>query len=164
VGGYPIVREGADANGAQAYPDVYVKGNYFGLLPSKVAAGVDVSLTVPFGVFWDVKTLIGTLVTSAGVANRTVGFVVKNEGGSIVYSYQITAAQAASLTGTYCFSEDVTVAPTAFATTNSLLAPMPKAWIPPGWSFGTTTLNIQVADQWSAVGAYVQEWLPPEGC
>jgi hypothetical protein len=160
---YQVVREGHDVFAPQSYNDVYVRGNFFGLIPSKFAAGVDATFTVPNGVFWDLKSLIGTLTNSAGAANRFVGFFLKDQTGTVVYQYNITAALAASLTATFCFSEDASVVPTTIATTNALLMPQPKAWIPPGWSFGTNTTNIQAGDQWSAVAAYVQEWLPPEG-
>lgn len=147
----------------QSSPDLYTRVNAFSVVPSKIAAGSDVVFSVPNGVMWDVKFALGTLTASAGAANRLVGFFVKDQGGTLVYSYQMTAAVTANLVGTFCFSEDCTQVPTAFATTNSLLLPQPKAWIPSGWTFGTTTLNLQAGDQWSAVSCYVQEWLPREG-
>ena len=160
---YPIVQTGLDLQAPQTLPDLYTRGNFFGLIPSKFAAGVDATFTVPNGVFWDLKSLVGTLTASAGAANRFVGWNLKDQSGTVVYQYNLTAALTANLVGTFTFSEDCTIVPTAFATTNTLLMPMPRAFIPPGWSFGTVTTNIQAGDQWSSVAAYVQEWLPPEG-
>lgn len=158
-----FVIEAHDFASPQSSPDLYTRVNAFSVVPSKIAAGSDVVFTVPNGVMWDVKFTLGTLTASAGAANRLIGFFVKDQGGTLVYQYQCTSALTAGLNATICFSEDCTVVPTAIATTNSLLFPQPKAWIPPGWTFGTTTLNLQAGDQWSAVSCYVQEWLPVEG-
>jgi hypothetical protein len=39
---------------------------------------------------------------------------------------------------------------------------MPSTWLPSLWTFGTSTTNIQAGDQWSAVGCWIQAFLPPE--
>ena len=150
-----------DFYGPQLFPDTYVRANVAGFSPPKVAAGADISFTVPNGVMWDVVSVVGTFTASAAAANRQVGWIVKSQDGTTVYQYNITANLTAGQNATFTFSENVTLAPVAIATTNHLLMPQPVPWIPAGWSFGTNTTAIDVADQWSAVGIWVQVWLPP---
>jgi hypothetical protein len=159
----PLLTVGAEVAAPQSYPDIYDRTNVFSLIPSKIAAGADFSQTVPFGVLWNVTSLIGTFTASAAAANRLIGFQVKDQGGAVVYSYKLTTALTAGLNATFCFQENITVAPTALATTNSVLMPMPVPYLTGGWSFGTITGNIDVGDQWTALGVWIQEYLPPTG-
>ena len=152
-----------DVIGPQFYPDYYTRRNVFSKLQVTPAAGSDISISVPNGVLWHVDGLRAVLTASATAANRMVGFSVKDQDGNSVWEYQMTAAVTANLTGTFCFSPWTSTVPTAFATTNSLLLPAPDTFIPPGWSFGSSTLNIGTADAWTAVRLWVEEWLPPAG-
>jgi hypothetical protein len=149
--------------GPQLWPKPYSRANIAGFAPPRPAAGADISFTVPNGVMWDVVSVIGTLTASAAAANRLVGWIVKNQEGTTVYQYNMTAALTAGLNATFCYSENTSSVPSAIATTNHLLMPQPVPWIPAGWTFGTNTTNIDVGDQWSAVGIWVQVWLPNAG-
>jgi len=149
--------------GPQLYPDDYLLTNVWGNAQPKVAAGADISVTVPNGQIWRVASLRALLTASGNAANRNVGFIVKNQDGTSVYEYNLTAALTAGQSGVFTFSKDVASVPTAIATTNRLLMPMSSEPIPAGWSFGTSTLNIDASDQWSAIGLWVETLLPPRG-
>lgn len=149
--------------GPQIFPADYVRRNIFSKSQVTPAAGSDVSITVPNGVLWRVDGLRALLTASAAAANRFVGFIVKDQEGNSVWEYNITSALTASLNATFCFSTWTSTTPTAVATTNRLLMPAPNTYIPAGWSFGTSTLNIDTADAWTAVRLWIEEWLPAAG-
>lgn len=147
--------------GADTYPDEYVLEDVFNLPISKLAAGADLSFTVPIGVLWNVVSLTAKFTASAAVASRIPLFFVKDQGGSIVFQYNI-ATITASQNGTFTFSQDV-VTPATFATGGIFLEPLPSTWFPSNWSFGTTTAAIDTGDTWTNVNCWVQAWLPRPG-
>ena len=147
--------------GADTYPDEYVLTDVFAQIPSKIAAGTDWTFTVPVGVLWNVVSVTAKFTASAAAASRVPAFVVKNEGGTIVYQYSV-ATITANQVGTFTFSEDV-VTPATFATAGNFLEPMPSTWIPSNWSFGVTTALIDTGDTWTNIAAWVQAYLPPRG-
>jgi len=160
---YPAVVQAQQLTSPQAYNDVYDRTNRYAFRQPSPAAGADISITVPFGVYWDVNSLTALFTAGAGVANRLVGFFVKNQDGQTVYTYQTTTALTANQTSTFTFSEDFSTALQTPANGSIILGPMPKAFLPPGWSFGTVTGAIAAADQWSGVTFWVEEALPPYG-
>lgn len=145
--------------GVDVYPADYVLTDVFNNPQPAPAAGADLSYTVPIGVIWNVVSLTALFTASAGAANRTVAFFIKDQGGRIVYQYGIGTALTANQTCTYTFEEDVSLI-TASANGGNILEPLPATWLPPDWSFGTTTANIQAGDQWSNVSLWVQAYLP----
>jgi len=159
----PVVVSGHDVVSAGAYPDIYSRTNRFAARQVSPAAGADISIVVPFGVFWDVNSLTALFTAGAGVANRLVGYFVKNQDGQLVYQYQFATALTANQTCTFTFSEDYAAAPQAQGNALNILGPAPKPWLLPGWTFGTVTAAIAAADQWSAVTIWVEEYLPPRG-
>jgi hypothetical protein len=146
-----------------SYPDAYTRTNRFAARLAPPAAGADVSIGVPNGVFWDVNALTALFTAGAGVANRLVGFVVRNQDGQNVYQYQTSTALTANQTCTFTFSEDFAAVATTPANGGIILWPAPKPLLLPGWTFGTLTAAIAAADQWSAVTCWVEEYLPPAG-
>jgi len=156
VGGHDVVSPGA-------YPDVYSRTSRFASRQVSPAAGADISITVPNGVFWDVNSLTALFTASAAAANRLVSFFVKNQDGQVVYQYQFSTALIATNTCTFTFSEDYAAAPQAQGNGLFVLGPAPKPWLLPGWTFGTITAAKDAADQWSAVTVWVEEYLPPAG-
>lgn len=146
-----------------SYPDAYTRTDRFARRFPPPAAGADISLTVPNGVFWDVNALTALLTTGAGVANRLVGFFIKNQDGQNVYQYQTTTPLTATQTCTFTFSEDFAAVATTPANGGVILWPAPKPLLLPGWSIGTVTAAIAAADQWSNVTCWVEEYLPPAG-
>lgn len=121
------------------------------------AAGAEVSFTVPNGIVWRVVALTAKLTASSTTANRFVGFSVSQQDSTVVYQYHSTSALTASETLTVTFSEDISTL-TTVGTTDVLLLPKPSVWFPPGWSFGTSTGNLQTGDQWSDVALWVHSW------
>ena len=152
---------GFDVVGADSYPDTYTRLDYFNLPIAKLAAGADLSFTVPVGVIWNVVSLTAKFTASAAVASRIPAFFVKDQGGTVVYQYNV-ATLTASQTGTFTFSEDV-VTPATFSNGGNFLEPLPSTWIPPNWSFGTTTAAIDTGDTWTNVACWIQSYLPPAG-
>lgn len=148
-----------DLTGPQFPPEDFDRINCFGRAEIAPAAGKEVSFTVPNGVVWRVVSMTAKLTTSSTIANRYVGFQVKQQDGTAVYQFQSTSALAASDSLTVTFSEDISTL-TTVATTDVLLLPKPSVWFPPGWSFGTLTGNIQTGDAYSDVALWVHEWLP----
>lgn len=147
--------------GADTYPDDYVLTDVFNLPISKLAAGTDLSFTVPVGLLWNVVSLTAKYTASAAAASRIPAFFVKDQGGAVVYTYNV-ATLTANQTGTFTFSEDV-VTPATFATGTLMLEPMPATWLPSNWSFGTTTAAMDTGDTWTNVGCWIQAYLPPAG-
>lgn len=152
---------GWDIVGADTYPDTYDRLDVFNLPVSKLAAGSDLSFQVPNGVLWNVVSMTAKFTASAAVASRVINFQVKDQGGAIVYQYAV-ATVTASQNGTFTFSEDV-VTPATFATGGNFLEPMPSTWLPPLWTFGTSTTAIDTGDTWTLMNVWVQSYLPPEG-
>ena len=150
-----------DVIGTGTYPDEYTRIDVFSLPVAKLAAGSDLTFTVPIGVLWNVVSLTAKFTASAAAANRIPAFFVKDQAGSIVFQYglgTITAAQ----TATFTFMQGV-VTPATFATAGNFLEPMPATWIPSGWSFGTVTAAIDAGDTWTNVNAWIQAYLPAAG-
>lgn len=147
---------------AGEYPDLFERVDPFALPIAKIAAGTDLSFQIPVGLNWNVVSVIATFTASAGVANRVINFQVKDQNGTLVYAYplpQLTASQSQ----TFLFSEDVVSVPSSLTTGGTVLVPLPSTWFSSEWTFGTSTTNIQAGDQWSAVGCWVQAYLPSAG-
>ena len=159
----PTVVLGQELSSPQSYPDVYQRISRYSFRAVSPAAGADISITVPNGVYWDVNSLTALFTAGAGVANRLVGYFVKNQDGQTVYTYQTTTALTANQTCTFTFSEDFATSPTTPANGANVLWPSPKPLLLPNWTFGTVTGAIAAADQWSAVTVWVEEYLPPAG-
>ena len=151
-----------DVIGVGTYPDDYTRIDVFNSPQTAPAAGADLLYTVPNGLLWNVVSMTALFTASAQAANRTVSFQVKDNAGKVVYQYAMGTALTAAQTCTYTFSEDVAV-PVASANGGNVLEPLPSTWLPPLWTFGTSTANIQTSDQWSAVSVWVQAYLPTEG-
>jgi len=150
-----------DVVGAATYPDTYELLDVFNLPVSKLAAGADLNFQVPNGVIWRVVSLTAKFTASAVAASRIPAFFVKDQGGTVVYTYNI-ATITANQTGTFTFSEDV-VTPATFASGGIFLEPQPSTWFPPLWSFGTTTAAIDAGDTWTNVACWIQAFLPRKG-
>jgi hypothetical protein len=160
---YPVVIPALDVLGPQVGPDAFTRTNRFAFRAVSPAAGADISLSVPNGVLWDVNTLCALFTASAGAANRLVGFVVKNQDGQTVYTYQTTTALTANQTSTFTFSEDFHAGMQTPANGSLILGPSPQPLLLPGWTFGTVTAAIAAGDQWSAVTVWIEEFLPAAG-
>lgn len=147
---------------AGEYPDVFTRVDPFALPIVKQAAGADLSFQVPNGLNWNVVSLTAKFTASAAVANRVISFNLKDENGTLVYTYALPTLTA-SQTQTLTFSEDVVSIPSSFTNGGVSLVPLPSTWFPSLWTFSTSTAAIDTGDQWSLVGCWVQALIPPAG-
>jgi hypothetical protein len=130
-------------------------GRTFSQFSASLAVGTDISFTVPAGKQWTPLLLIGTLVTSATVATRTVQ-VRFTDGTHTLFIDAGVPTQAASLTQTYSFSTSARFETTF--TLNIAAYGFPGGVpLQPGWVIGTLTNAIQAGDQWTNVALVVAE-------
>lgn len=119
------------------------------------APGADILITPQrFGAF-QVLGLVFTLVTSAAIANRQVTLAV-DDGTTVIWRAVASQVQAATATVNYQVHLDSAQLPlTAGLTIMSF--PAEGVYLRRGWHFKTVTGLIDVADQFSGIGLYVQE-------
>lgn len=115
-------------------------------LVANPAAGADWSQSVPAGHLWQLLGVTATLTTSAAVANRAVALVL-GDGTNPFLTIPAPAVQAASLAGVYSWAGEGG----GYAVGVRQLAPLPGLTLPPAWTLGSSTLLVDVGDQWSAV-------------
>jgi hypothetical protein len=120
------------------------------------AAGAEFTITAPGEGLWRIISLAFTVTTDATVSNRSVGLFV-DDGTSVVWRSVAAAVQTATLAWDYC----------AFAgagnsdnTGSSNYFPLPDGGLllPAGWRLRSSTNNLQAADAYSAIAAFVEEY------
>jgi len=119
------------------------------------SAGADFVYTVPTGVRQRVLSVVFTLTTSASVATREVSLII-DDSVNVLGEFNASASQAASLVTVYTGS----AAPYA-PTTNTLVVGIPlppDVRLIPAWRLRSSTLNIQAADQYSAIRLLIEQW------
>ena len=120
------------------------------------AAGADWSVQVPAGVTWEVQSVYAQLATSAVVANRFPVLVVQDAGGNTLLDANPGGGgQTATQTHKYTWAIG---AGSNQNTSANPSAPIPDMVLPGGSTIGTTTLNLDAGDQWSAVSLFVVEY------
>jgi len=126
------------------------------ILVANPAAGVDWTFTVPGSARLRLQSLRAVLTTSAAVANRNVQIQI-TDGVNTVW---IASAPASVVAGTaQQLVATGTNSPTGVVTTIFSVVVPPALLLPGFWTIGTSTQNIQAADQWSAIALAVEEWL-----
>jgi hypothetical protein len=123
-------------------------------------AGVDWTTTVPAGVLWQVQSIIATMTTSATVANRVLQYTA-DDSATVVARTATSTNQSASTTGVLSASvglQNVANFPgsTLFASTG-----LWSDTLLPAFRIASNTINIQAADQWSAIRIMVSETINP---
>lgn len=116
-----------------------------------VASGL--TITVPGGEVWKVRTVKARLVTDANVANRTLALTVGNQAVTIG-TFAAQATIAASLTTDVTWMAGAVPTPTAIVA-GAILAPLPELVLVAGWQLAITIGAVQAADQLSQVVAYI---------
>lgn len=116
------------------------------------AAGADWTLTVPAGHLFRLRSILATLTTSAAVANRVARLQFGN-GDATFLDLPPAAVQAASLGIRYAWVPG----PQAIVVGTGALQFMPAMDLDTAWTVGTKTDLIDVADQWSAISALVDD-------
>lgn len=120
------------------------------------AAGTDWLFTVPANARMRIVSLQAQLATSAAVANRNVQIFV-NDGVNPYWTHGVAATIPASTTDQ--ITATTTNAPPEVVTTTQEMVLPPGLILPGGHKIGTSTVNIQVGDQWSIIWFLVEEWL-----
>ncbi len=116
------------------------------------AAGSDWSTVLSGGDRVRVHTITAQLVTSATVANRVAGLILKDQNDLTYWQADLESDQAASLTAQYSWARGSGVSAAATAAGGSRLsAGLPWTWLEPGDSIGTITASIAAGDQWSNI-------------
>lgn len=119
------------------------------------AAGASPSLTVPGGHVWRVRALYGSLVASAAVANRVPTLTVTVDGATVYVSTPPTAQTASSTVRYGWIPSDAE----SLGTDPRRLV-IPELVLGPGATLVISTAAIDVADQWSALAAWIDdEWI-----
>ena len=134
-------------------------GNLVEALPANPAAGADFVFSFNSSTVFRLSSVTATLSTSATVATRVPRLRILDGLGKTVYQAGPTATVPASIVAV-CSGTPDNMAVTADTTT--------IAWsIPPGqtgnggvfWQLASSTLNLQAADQWSAIAVVYEQWL-----
>ena len=117
------------------------------------AAGADWSVQVPGGERWSIRSLVAQLQTSAVVANRGARVEV-SDGNVRVASYQAAQVQAASVVARHTLVPGGPAGANAQSQASQWPGPDPFI-LPPGWVLSTSTVNLDVGDQWSQIALHV---------
>lgn len=119
-----------------------------------VLAGSDWVMKAPGNAYWRITSVVGRLVTSAAVASRQVVLLADDQ-TSVWLSQPFTNTQAASLTFDYCAH----TTGSSVSGAGSSTGPLPTAGLLllPGHRLRVATALLDVADQWSAITALVDE-------
>lgn len=112
------------------------------------AAGAEWTYTVGAGLSYQLETVRFQLVTSATVATRSARIRI-TDGTNELFKSDVNATQAASLTQQYYGGAGLapfTASPTVF------MVQIPVGMVlGGGWTVGSNSLNLQVADQYSGI-------------
>jgi len=112
------------------------------------AAGADWLFTIPAGLKYFLKSVYFTLVTSATVATRSALLII-DDGANRLFRGDVNLTQAASLTQIYSGGSGL-IGQTAGILTGTVAMPTDMPLLA-GWRVGTSTVNIQAADQYSTI-------------
>jgi len=120
------------------------------------AAGADWSFSPPSGAFAVIHSLRMQLITSAVVANRGVRLIVSQD-ATEYFRTVARGTQAASLTQIYTGFKGFD-GPNIVAITVPISLPPDGLWLPQGHVLSSSTSNIDVGDQFSAIAGYITEY------
>lgn len=140
----------------QPYSPLEGRGRMRVITVPNPAVGAEWSLTVPAGVNWFVLGITALFTTSAAVATREPAFVFTDGAAHIVgltSAFTITASVSFTLVanvGVIPFSQSTIFGNPQVPFDLRLLA---------GWTVGSNTNLIDVADQWSAIVVTVEEFI-----
>ena len=120
------------------------------------AAGQELSITVPSGVVWKIKSIFFQLVTNSTVATRITVLQI-TDGTNIVFRSMISGAgQAASLTGNYTWAPGQLVPGTANVASYQAAIPQDLVLLP-GFVISTATISLQTGDQYGTLSLLVEQ-------
>lgn len=116
------------------------------------AAGADWTFVPSTSDYVRLLAITAVLVTSATSASRAVTLQAKDSNGLLLDAFPAVDAATASTTVTYVWDDASTVSAAA-SDKLTLTQSVPRFWLPPGTSVGTSTADIDTGDQWSAIVA-----------
>jgi len=123
--------------------------------PANPALGAEWTQTVPANTVWLILLVRFRLVTSVTAAQRQPSIAI-NDGSGLVEVGQPGSLQTASLTRDYSYQEN---APFTIVGGEIMGSFPSRVYLLPGWIIQSTTANIQVDDQFSAIQIYLHRWL-----
>jgi hypothetical protein len=122
------------------------------------AAGADWSTQVPPGRAWRILSICAQFVTSSTAATRSPELRY-SQGANTFCSLGAAAGTVASQTAIYTWAA-LGTSTSALVTRVTVTEGVPNIWLLQGTTIGTTTVNLQAGDQWSAIWLYVDELIP----
>ncbi len=120
------------------------------------AANVEISETVPAGKWWKLLGVVATLVTDAGVANRSVVFTL-DDGTTEYWRSKAGGNQTASQTSVYQLAVDQ-VDDISAPNVKQILNLQDLFVLGSGYRIKTITANRQATDNWGAPKLFVIEY------
>lgn len=124
------------------------------------AAGAEISEVVPSFARWDLLSIRATLTTSAAAANRDPALLL-DDSTNVFFEAIVPAHQTASAAWRTTWAQGIQ--PLYPITNGPMLSALPVGVrLGPAYRIRTSTLNIQAADQWSAIQYLVREWMTGE--
>lgn len=125
------------------------------LIPSPVA-GAEWSASPPSGCLWEVLSARALLTTSAVVAARAPAVRHLDPNGNEILRVNIGNTLAASLSAGFNWAAGLGDHNASNGFTAGL--PLPGLIVPAGWTVGSSTSNLDVADAYTQVRLLVREW------
>lgn len=127
------------------------------LEPANPGAGAGYSLVVPANCVYVIDSIRFTFVTSVTVANRQFEVGLYNAAAVLFLRQRSATVQAASLTRDWnCWTQGSPITP--ISAINEMSMPIDNSVVPAGCSVQLNFLNIQAADQLSAIKIYVRKF------
>lgn len=120
------------------------------------AAGAEVSITVPSGEYWIVKSFRVQLVTAVAVAVRQTHLRFTHRDGGII-EQPANNSQAASATMNYNFAQGAGLNVTAAVDSQGISIPS-DIILPSGSVIATRTVAIQAADDYTAADLIIEKF------
>ncbi len=122
-------------------------------------AGSEFSGTIGAAGRFMIHDFHGALATNATAGTRLPTLFVRDAGFNYHTFSPVGIGQAPSTSVFYHWQPRMTMTPVAGGV--NVAAPWPATRFPAGLILGTGTLNLAAGDQWSTLGAYIEEWIDP---
>jgi len=142
----------------EAPPDYFVsgKGNLRTIVGTTPGAGVEILETVPAGATWRLHSFQTALTTSGVAGNRTPRLTL-DDGINQFFKAESLLQQAASLTKTHQWAENVVG---FVGNVDTAVMPLPgPIYLKAGSRIQTVTQGLLGGDQWAAPQYNVEEWI-----
>ena len=121
------------------------------------ASGADWFYLTPNNRRYELVGVRFVMTTDANVANRNINLQI-SVGVDIKVAIPMSVVQPASTSFKYQYLQGVH-APTLLPSNNELMALPPRLFIPANYLISTTTVNIQVADQFTDIELLFNTWI-----